>query len=163
MKLSSRFGILNDGQSAGTDITKTKVVPGTPNKVLEQTEEIDKNARNNIKFRGRETKQSMTTRKSGTARRKTKHEGLQPGQYTKSERTTKKQMRGSLINRATKAMRVMRIPKRDQAVNRVKNPMCDLPREIDNRPIKIKEVKLAPSGGPTAGSGKTAFLLGPLW
>ena len=85
MKLSSRFGILNDGESAGTDFTKTKVVPGSPNKVLEQTEEIDKNARNNIEFRGRETKQSMTTRKSGTPRRKTKHEGLQPGQKKKKK------------------------------------------------------------------------------
>ena len=159
MKLSSRFGILNDGQGAGTDITKTKVVPGSPNKVLEQTEEIDKNTRNSIKFRGRETKQSMTTRKSGTPRRKTKHEGLQPGQYTRGERTAKKQMRGSLINRATKAMRVMRIPKRDQAVNSVKNPMRNLPREIDNRPIKIKEVKLAPSGGPVEGTKSREKLL----
>lgn len=159
MKLSSRFGILNDGQGAGTDITKTKVVPGSPNKVLEQTEEIDKNTRNSIKFRGRETKQSMTTRKSGTPRRKTKHEGLQPGEYTRGERTAKKQMRGSLINRATKAMRVMRIPKQDQAVNGVKNPMCNLPREIDNRPIKIKEVKLAPSGGPVEGTKNREQLL----
>ena len=159
MKLSSCFGILNNGQSTGADITKTKIVPGSPNEVLEQTEEIDKNTRNSMKLRGRETKQNMTTRKSGTPRRKTKHEGLQPGQYTRSEGTTKKQMRGSLINRATKAMRVMRKPKRDQAVNSVKNPMCNLPREIDNRPIKIKEVKLAPSGGPVEGAKNREKLL----
>ena len=105
-----------------------------------------------MKLRGRETKQNLATRKGRTPRRKMKHKGLQPGQYTRSERTSKKQMRGSLINRATKAMRVMRIPKQDQAVNSIENPVCNLPRETDNRPIKIKEAKLAPSGGPVEGA-----------
>ena len=154
MKLSSRFGTLNNGQSAGTNITKTKVIPGPSNKLLQQTEEIDKNTRNNMKLRRGETKQNVTTRKSRTPRRKMKHKGLQPGQHTRSERSSKKQMRGSVINRATKAMRVIRIPKRDQAVNSVENPMCNLPREIDNRPIKIKEMKLVPSGGPVKGAKK---------
>ena len=35
---------------------RTKVVPGTPSKVLQQTEEIDENTRNSTKLRGRETK-----------------------------------------------------------------------------------------------------------
>ena len=75
MKLSSRVGFHNNGQSAGTNITKAKVVPGMPNKVLQQTEEIDENTRNSTKLRVRETKQNMSRRKSGTPRRKTKHKG----------------------------------------------------------------------------------------
>ena len=45
-------------------------------------------------------------------------------------------------------MMVMRIPKRDQAVNNVENPTSNLPGESDNWPIKIKTVKLAASGRP---------------
>ena len=68
-------------------------------------------------------------------------------------------MRGSLINRATKAMMVMRIPKRDQADNNVENPMSNLPGEINNWPIKIKKVKLAPSGRSVQGAKNWEKLL----
>jgi len=147
MTFSSRLHDLHQRDGPRTNIAKTIVISSSPQKVLGQIQQIDKDTRDHTKLRGRETNKDMTTRQSRALDRDTKHERLNPTKDALSQSTIKKQVRGSLRG-TTKTVRVESITKRDQAISGIQDAVCDLPGKINSRSVQRAEIKLSPRGGP---------------
>ena len=62
MELYKRLDTLHERHSTGLNTTKTKIVPGTPNKKLTKIQNIRKNTRSGSQFRKIKPKKSMTNK-----------------------------------------------------------------------------------------------------
>jgi len=60
----------------------------------------------------------------------------------------KKEMGGRLQSMPTKTGRVVGVTKRQETISSIKNAVSNLPVEVDNWPIRIKEEKLPPRSRP---------------
>ena len=148
MKPQPRFNTLQDRDGSWPDITKTKVIPGHPNRKLTNIQSIHKKPRNTQKLITRETKQNMTRQKRTKRQRKTKEQGMKPGENTGCQRTVKKQMFQRLSRVTTKTDSRDAITKGRKPLSGVQDTMSDLPGEVNNRTINVKKEDLAPGSRP---------------
>ena len=105
----------------------------------------------------------MPTQNNRTHRGKSKQQRLKPRQNTLSQRTQKEKMLQGFHRSPTKARKRNWQPERPETLRRIKNPMSNLPSQIDHLTIQIKKEKGAPSGRPIKSIIDPSKLLHTMW